>query len=189
MPLDATSVPFPLLQSILDISEWQSLVTCPASRGAWRAMPAQQSIKIKHQTLLQKWPQATLFLCKGWILSFTLSTLTTSTPSAQGSWKLLARTPLDGLPAEAPHSESACLLHWSLLVLWLVARNGEKASKKNWRSCDQIIRWSIQALNSLKLSGWTILFHKVHPDLRSFWGRIPLLNYLNYLLQHHVLSL
>ena len=80
------------------------------------------------------------FLCKSWILSFTNSTLTTSTPSAQGSWKLLARTPLDGLPAEAPHSESACLLHWSLLVLWLVARNGEKASKKNWRSCDQIIR-------------------------------------------------
>ena len=63
-------------------------VTCPASRGAWRAMPAQPSIKIKHQTLLQKWPQANSFLCKSWILSFTNSTLTTSTPSAQGSWKL-----------------------------------------------------------------------------------------------------
>ena len=59
MPFDSsTVVPF-LLQAL--ISQIRIALTCPASRGAWRAMPPQQSIKIKHQTLLQNGLKQTSF--------------------------------------------------------------------------------------------------------------------------------
>ena len=75
-------------------SQIRIALTCPASRGAWRAMPSTAKHQNQTSDPSAKWPQANLF-CKSEILqnlevilTLTLSTLTIATPSAQGSWKL-----------------------------------------------------------------------------------------------------
>ena len=84
MPLDSSTVPL-LLQSILYNSEWQSLVL-PAGALGGRCLHSKAS-KSNIRPFCKNGLKQTK-VCKGWILSFTLSTLTTSTPSAQGSWIL-----------------------------------------------------------------------------------------------------